>query len=296
MKWPTHIFVMVLAVALVGCASKEGNLASGSDSKGGSAAAAGPDILGKWKGDIKMPETNKDDPMAKMGEAMAQMFLGNLTLEFMAGDKFKLTMMGMPIEGNVKRAGNELTMTPETALGMPIEEARKTNPNLKDEPLKGTISAAGDEIVLKGDDDKATDGQMVFKRAKDEPAKEVKSTVSEAEKAFVGDYGAEMVGTAPANQTDDQKNEWKMAEMMVKSASLNLLADNTFKMTMVFDLEGTWKADGGNLTLKMTKALGMDGGKPSADNEDLKLRSESGGKLISDQPGPGGAKLVFVKK
>lgn len=291
-----NLFVVALAVAVVGCGSKDSDLVVAGGKDGAAAATGTASLAGKWKGEIKMPETKSEDPMAKMGEAMAQMLLGNLTLEFMEGDKFKLTMMGMPIEGSVKRTGNDLLMTPESAMGMPIEEARKANPQLKDEPLKGTVSADNSEIILTGDKDKPTDGQMVFKRAKDEPEEPVKSTVSAAEKSFVGKYEAKMEGSAPAGQTDEEKNEWKMAEMMVKSASLDLRADNTFRMTMMFDLEGTWKAGEGGLVLKMTKALGMDGGKPSPDNEDLKLRSESGGRLVSDQPGPGGAKLAFVKK
>jgi len=313
MKRPMHLlFVIALALAAFGCSSKDSTVAgsgSGSGSGKGSGTASGggasatSDIIGKWKGDIKMPETNKDDPMAKMGEAMAQMFLGNLTLEFVEGGKFKLTMMGMPVEGSVSRKGNEIELTPETVLGMTVEEARKMNAENKgaelmknDEPMLGTISADGSEITLKGKSDKSG-GEMVFKRAKDEPEKPVKSTVAAAEQGFVGEWGAEMEGAAPASMTDKEKQEWKMAEMMVKSATLNLRADNTFRMTLMFDFEGTWKKEGDVLVLKMTKALGMDGGTPSADNEDLKLRSEAGGsRLISDQPGPGGAKLVFVKK
>lgn len=312
MKRPMHLlFVVVLALAAFGCSSKDSTV-TGAGSGSGSGAASGSgggdasstsDIVGKWKGDLKMPETSKDDPMAKMGEAMAQMFLGNLTLEFLEGGKFKLTMMGMPVEGSVSRKGNEIELKPEMVLGMTVEEARKMNAENKgaeimknDEPMLGTISADGTEIKLKGKSDKSG-GEMVFKRAKDEPEKPVKTTVSSAEQGFVGHWGAEMEGTAPASMSDKEKQEWKMAEMMVKTAALELRADNTFKMTLMFDFEGTWKMDSGNLVLKMTKAMGMDGGTPSADNEDLKLRSEDGGKrLVSDQPGPGGAKLIFVKK
>ena len=60
---------------------------------------------------MEMPKGTEDNPMAKMGEAFGQMLLGDLTLEFQPGDKFKLTMMGIPMEGTVERKGLDLTLT-----------------------------------------------------------------------------------------------------------------------------------------------------------------------------------------
>jgi hypothetical protein len=70
---------LVLGVFLTGCGPSQQNM------------------IGKWKGEVKMPEDKKDDPMAKMGEAMLGMF--TMDLELKEENKFSLTMLFIPIAG-----------------------------------------------------------------------------------------------------------------------------------------------------------------------------------------------------
>jgi hypothetical protein len=251
---------------------------------------SGPDIAGKWKGEVKMPATKADDPAAKMAEAFTQMFTGNLSLEFTSGDHFKLTMMGMPLEGKVARKGLNLTLTPETAMGMPIEEVKKTNPNFKEgDKLEATIAEDGSSITVKSK-------QLVFTRFKEEPKKEVASTVSSDEGSLVGHYGAQREGQKPANMTPKDEKDWKMAEAMLKSSSLELNKDNTFKMNLVFNLEGQWHVQSGKLTLHMTGMAGIKGDDKGS-KDDMNFSVESGGRLVGEKSdGPGRSKLVFVKQ
>lgn len=280
------LIVVVALLALAGC--KNGVMGLGAKS---------PDIEGKWKGEIKMATGSKDDPMAKFGEAMAQMMLGNLTLEFLPGDKFKLTMMGMPIEGSYKRDGLELTLTAEKAMGMTPEELKNNNPGFKTDKLHATISPEGDKITVRAGDEKKEDGEMVFVRYKEEPEKERKSTVAEGENSLVGSYGCEIQGDKPANMSEKEQQEWAMGEMLLKSATLDLYSDNTFKMTLMLEMKGTWKVENGIVKLHMETMMGMpEDAKSTSKGDDMNLRIAPGGKLIHEEKGPGGSTMAFVKK
>ncbi len=293
------VLVALAALLVVGCGQK-GSGALGAKGDGASSSpetSKGPTLVGKWKGELKMPETSKDDPAAKLGEAFASMMLGSLSLEFKTEDTFSLSLMGIPVEGKVKRDGNKLTLTPETAMGMTVEEAKKQNPMAKTDPMEAEISADGKEITLKDKDSKPSEGVMVFKRREDSAKKSGPSTVSDAEKALVGSYGAELHGAKPEGLSEKDAGELKMAEAMLKGASLELFADNTFHLNFMFEMEGKWHVKDGVCNLKMEKMLGMpEGGKSTSKSDDMNLRVESGGKLVNDQAGPGGAKMAFVKK
>lgn len=290
------LFLFAALVMVAGCSDKP------STAVGGGGAKNLPNISGKWKGKIEMPESSKDDPMAKMGEAFASLFLGTISLEFADPDKFTLSMMGMPIEGKVTRSGNELTLKAETAMGMTMEEAKKMNPKASsapmDEEMLATISADGKEIRIRGKKDQASKGEMVFVRDDTVEKKVEKETVSSEERALVGEYGAEIHEKPKEELKGEAASEMKMAEAMLTSSRLVLRADNTYSMRMMLEFEGTWKLADGQIVLKMLKAMGMpEGAKASGDNEDLKLRLVEGGKkLVIDQPGPGGSKMAFVKK
>jgi len=280
-------FAICAAFLIAGCSSKSGSVSA--------VIATGPDIVGKWKGKVDMPKS--DDPMAKMAEGMTSMFTSNLVLEFQPGDKFKFTMMGLPIEGSVERKGLDLTLTTERAMGMTVEEMKKSNPTFSQEKMFATISADGSKITVKDKDSKPGLGAMVFERMKDEPAKEVASTVAESEKDLVGTYSASMEGERPKTTTEKDEQEFKMAEMMLQTSSLELRADNTFKLVMMIELEGTWKEENGQVKLHMTKMLGMpEGAKESSKNDDMVFKVEPGGRLVTDKDGPKGMKLVYKKK
>lgn len=97
----------VVALAIIGC-------------KG---APSQSSLVGKWKGEVKMPASAKDDPMAKMGEAMLGMF--SFDLELKAENKFTLVMMIIPIDGEWSMNGNVVTLTPKTVMGLTPDEYAK---------------------------------------------------------------------------------------------------------------------------------------------------------------------------
>lgn len=290
MHRPTLIFAILLALFAWGCSSKDGGGLSASKS-------AGPDIMGKWKGKIEMPKSeDEDNPFGKMAEAMAGMFTGNMALEFLPEDRFRLSFMGIPIEGKVERKGLDLTLHTDRAMGMTVEEAKKTNPDFKQETMLAKISADGSKITISDLGDDKSKGTMVFERAKEEPKKQVASTVSDAEKDLVGDYTAKMEGS-PGQMDEKEQSEFKMAEAMMQTSTLELRADNTFKMMMMLEMEGTWKVEDGKISLHMTKIMGMpDDGKSTSKNDDMVLKVEPGGRLTTSEGGPKGMTLVFQKK
>lgn len=107
-----RIFVYASAVLLLasfGCGS-----GSETSVSGGSTESKPPRAVvaeGRYKGRIEMPKKKageKADPMEDMGramgEAMGGMMAGMMSLEILPGDKFKLSMMGIPIEGPIDQA------------------------------------------------------------------------------------------------------------------------------------------------------------------------------------------------
>jgi len=281
------LFVLAAVIAAAGC--KNGGVM-------GIGGPKTPDITGKWKGEIQMPETSKDDPMAKLGQAMGQMMLGNLILEFQPGDKFRLTMMGMPIEGSYTRSGNELSMKAETAIGMNAEDLKKQDPKFNSDMLKATVSEDGTKITVRNENGKTNEGEMVFKRYTEEPKKETASTVSDSEKNLVGSYSCELKADKPEKMTTEEENEWKMGEALMKTASLDLHADNTFKIVLMLEMTGTWKVEGDEVKLHMTGMAGLPDDGKSGDKNDMNLRIDPNGRLTMSEKGPKGQTMAFVKK
>lgn len=257
-----------------------------------------------WKGELKMPEAKKDDPGAQMGEAMVKMFTAGLKLEFPDEGHFKLTLMGMPMEGDVERNGDSLTLKPMRLMGMTPEEAKKASKNssaMSDDfskPIEGTISADGGTIVLKGK--KAEEGEMVFVRgtADTDPGSgaqsaSTKSTVTSEESAWVGRYKADPATLDESKLTDEQKADLPMVKAALSTATVDLRADNTFTMTMMLDFEGDWKIENGLVRLNPTKAMGMEAGKDSKNDPILfELRD---GKLWAQPKKPGDPTFAFTK-
>lgn len=62
--------------------------------------------------------------------------------------------------------------------------------------------------------------------------------------------------TPPAGKENDPAAA--MAKKMLGDISLELKADKTYSMTMMFAIEGTWTQSGSTVTLTMTKAMGQD--------------------------------------
>jgi len=90
---------------------------------GGCKAGGESAVVGKWKGQIKMDESKKDDPAAKMAEAFASML--TMDVEMKSDHSFKLTVMMMPIEGSWSMSGSKVSLTPKTIAGLSPEEYQK---------------------------------------------------------------------------------------------------------------------------------------------------------------------------
>lgn len=101
------LLLAIFTVGLAGCGASQQNL------------------VGKYKGEFEMPEASKDDPMAKMGEAMMGMM--SFDLELKEQNKFTLTMLIIPIEGDWTVSGKTITLTPKTVMGLTPEEFAKQN-------------------------------------------------------------------------------------------------------------------------------------------------------------------------
>jgi hypothetical protein len=257
-----------------------------------------PNVVGKWKGELKVESSSKEEPFAQMGEAFAKMLLGNPTLELEPGNRFKLTMMGIPIEGTYVQRGHDLELTAETAMGMTVEEVKKTDPKFAQEKLIGTISEDGVTITLVDKDAKPEEGKFVFTRATDEPEKQTASSVSGREKDLVGSYRAELSQEMPANLSPEKQQEWQFGEAMLKTAELTLRADNSFKLNLMLEMEGKWKLEGNLVKLQMTSAMGFEdtGGTMKAEKNDMNLRLDASGRLVQNDGKKDEPQLAFVKK
>jgi hypothetical protein len=99
------LFACLVALALVGCKGGEANL------------------VGRWKGEIKLPEKDKNDPMAKMAEGFLSML--SFDLELKADHKYTMTVFIIPMEGTWAMSGNKVVLTPTLIMGMTPEEAKK---------------------------------------------------------------------------------------------------------------------------------------------------------------------------
>lgn len=143
----TWIVVALALGMLVGC------------SKGG-----GSNLVGKYKGEIKMPAAKKDDPAAKMAESFAKAFANNLSLELKADNTFKMNVM-MELEGTWAQSGTVLTLTPKKMGGVDVAEAKKVAGSTSggmDKPLLLEVGADGKTLTAKDEKGGSASGSLVF--------------------------------------------------------------------------------------------------------------------------------------
>ncbi|MBX7134055.1 MAG: hypothetical protein K1X67_15385 [Fimbriimonadaceae bacterium] len=242
-------FLALAALIIAGCTK--------SGSTGATSTEPTKSYVGKWVGNPEVPKGDKADPAAEMASGMMKM-MGSIQLEFESESKFKMTMLGMPIEGKVAKEGDTLTLTPETVMGMTKDEAKKSSSSvsMEEKPIKLKLSADGTK--LSSIPEKADEPVLVFERGKPEPKHE--TTMSDSsDLALVGKWGGviEMPPLGP-NATQEEKDEVKMTEQMSKSLELDLRGDGTFKLDMMFEMEGKWKREGAKVTMTPTKMMGME--------------------------------------
>jgi hypothetical protein len=111
-------------------------------------------------------------------------------------------------------------------------------------------------------------------------------------KNVVGKYRAQ-VEPGPGD-----KGEAAMAQMMASAMTLELKADNTFNMTMLFPFEGTYTVAGDTVELTVTKAMGM--GEEAFKNDPkmkkpMRLKIEPDGKTLTAIPEPGQTSTTSFK-
>lgn len=247
MKTRVALYPALLALLVAGCAQ--------SKSASTSPPPAAKPIVGTWKGKIEMAKGKEDDPAAKMAEAMTSMF-GDIDLEVKEGDRYVMKVMGMPMEGAITRSGSKLTFKHDKIMGMTPaelkaqnEKAGKATPEDPNAPMDGEVSADGETITLM--DPKQPDSKLVFRRHIEKPKEVGASTVAAAEAPFVGSYKPLV---DPARVKPEDK---KMLEALKDSIFLKLESDNTFTMSVGMDMEGTWKVQGAEVILTMSKVAGM---------------------------------------
>lgn len=142
----------MLAAAIFGCGSREKQL------------------VGKWTGDLKIPDSKKDDPMVKMAQGM----MGALSLELKDDKTFVMSMM-VPFEGTWTVSGDKLSLQVTKMMGMTVEQAKsaaRTQGQTKDldqmdKPMEFSISADGKELtaIKKEGAPGADQGDLIFKKS-----------------------------------------------------------------------------------------------------------------------------------
>lgn len=242
-------FLALAALIVVGCNKSTSTGAT-------SSAEAKKSYVGKWVGNPELPKADKQDPGAEMAAGMMKM-MGSIQLEFESETRFKMTMLGMPIEGKVTQEGDTLTLEPETLMGMTPEEAKKdSSMKMEQKPIKLKLSADGTK--LSSIPEKKEEPVLVFERGKPEPRHETTMTDS-GDLALVGTWGGviEMPPLGP-DATEAEKRELKSTEQMSKSLKLDLRGDGTFKLDIMIEIEGKWKREGSKITMTPTKMMGME--------------------------------------
>ena len=132
----------------------------------GGPAASG--LVGKYKGEMKMPTIDAGDKRAQMAAQMAKTVAASLALELKSDKTFTLTMM-FPLEGTYSSSGSILSLKVETMMGQTIEQLKamaKNNPNAAGidqmkKPMRFKIENGGKKLSAIPDGPH-TDGSMTF--------------------------------------------------------------------------------------------------------------------------------------
>jgi len=111
----------------------------------------------------------------------------------------------------------------------------------------------------------------------------------------VGKYKAKV--TMPSGGDKNALGEG-MANALASSMTLELKADKTFAMSMIFPIEGTWEMAGNTVTLHPKSMMGMDASSAnSAKQEPMEFTVSDGGKtLTAKKSKPGEGELAFVRE
>lgn len=258
-------------------------------------AAASSTLSGRWKGSIELPK-KENDPANEMARGMAEMLGDTLSLEFPAEGKFRLSMMGMPVEGALTLDGDKVNLNPELIGGLPPEEAAKQNASSGTaadierfkKPMKGTLSADKKTITLEGD--KPDDGKLVFTYV--EPRKPGPDSVSADEKSWVGLYKPDLSRLDESKLSEEDRKQLPMMKSVLGASTITLSADNVAEIVLVMDMKGTWKLKDGNVVIEFPKETTENG---SSQAEPMTLVPQKDGKSLELVNSGGGPSVTFVR-
>ena len=254
---------------------------------------------------MAIPKSADPASTDKNAQAMADMMLkmmSNIKLRIGEGNTYKISMMGMPLEGHYAINGNMIHFVPEKAAGKTADEWRKldssgrgsTTPEMQ--PTDALLSSDAQTITFLNKDDPKAQG-LVFRRVAVIEEKSRLLTVSgDVEKQLVGHFDGTIV--IPQSEKDrlakgDEKERQaaEAAQMMMESMDLDLHQDNTFEMNMMVDLAGTWKVSGNQIILTTTASADAQSQKP----REMAFTISPDGKTISARDPKGESSIVFTK-
>ena len=125
-------------------------------------------LVGKYKGDLKMPPAKPGDQRAEMAAKMAKSMAATLALELKADKSFSMTVM-FPVEGTWSVSGSTLSLKAEKIMGQTIEQLKEMakkqpggrNVDQMNKPMKFKIVNGGKKLtsITEGPQDK---GSMTF--------------------------------------------------------------------------------------------------------------------------------------
>jgi hypothetical protein len=283
-----------LALLVVGCSDKSDSLSSSATEPAPEAPAIDSSLKGVYAMEFETPSTPKKED--DLGEAFAKgfgsMLASTMELTFDGQGGFSMSMMGFPVDGKVILEGDKVRLEPETIMGMTEEELKKQakdgqakNVSMDEAKMSGTVEENGDVIRLKGEKGEP----MVFRRKMEAV---VEDKVSVNDRVFVGTWvGVEAIANKKPS-TDEEKQEEQLIQTMLKTMRFEFRPDYTFKMRMMFEMEGNWKREGDELVLQPTKMMGLGGGESQNDPMRLKI---DGDKLTLKGEKADEGTLVFAK-
>lgn len=152
---------------MVGCSKGGDSTAAGGGSTATPSVPAA-NLIGNWKGELKMDEAAAKDPSA----AMAASMMKNVTLELKSGNAYTMTMI-FPIEGTWSQSGDTVNLKMTKMMGMSIEDLKKkaqadpaqaSKAAEMDKPMTLKVSADGKTMEMQDTTGQAK-GKMIFKKA-----------------------------------------------------------------------------------------------------------------------------------
>jgi hypothetical protein len=123
------------------------------------ASCGGPaSVVGKYKAKVESPAgQSKDNPGQALGEGLANALASSMTLELKADHTFSMTMI-FPIEGTWSMSGSDVTLSPQSVMGMKPDEGKSKS----NEPMVFAASADGKTLTAKAE--KPGEGKLTFVR------------------------------------------------------------------------------------------------------------------------------------